>query len=346
MVGRRRLRVAVPPLVTSYPPTTGTGKVWHQSLAALDAEVRTLDPSSRRTFLYRPAVWLHDGHHGPLPVRRPVVAHFHEAAWSDPSLRHMIRPEFLATYEEPSRRAAQQATRLLTSSESSKRQLVDCYGVQPDDVVVIPFGVDHSIYHPRAAGGPEVLDRAGGDGARPYVLFVAQLHPRKNLVVLREAMTRLIQRGYPHSLVIVGGPPLDGSDPAAAVREATSDLPGTSGRVVHLSGIQEGELAAVMAGAAVFCLPSLMEGFGLPALEAMACGVPVVVSDRGALPELVADAGIVTEPTAAHVEAALERLSSDEKWARDLGEAGRVRSLRFTWDATAAGWLRTLEAAA
>jgi glycosyltransferase involved in cell wall biosynthesis len=116
--------------------------------------------------------------------------------------------------------------------------------------------------------------------------------------------------------------------------------------VVHLTGLENAQLAAVMAGASAFCLPSLMEGFGLTALEAMACGTPVVVSDRGALPEVVGDAGIVVPPNAVAITEALATVLSDDQLAGRLGAAARTRSLDFTWRATADHWRDAIRDAA
>ena len=194
-----------------------------------------------------------------------------------------------------------------------------------------------------ATGAAAVLARAGADPDRPFVLFVSQLHPRKNLAALRAAMARLVADGLPHQLVIVGQPAMD--RPAAESAASTSDLPGTPGRVVHLAGIDDPELAALMAGAAAFCLPSFMEGFGLTALEAMACATPVVVADRGALPEVVGDTGLIVEPTAEAVEAALAEVLGDGALADALGRAALERSRAFTWQATARHWSRAIEEA-
>jgi glycosyltransferase involved in cell wall biosynthesis len=101
-----------------------------------------------------------------------------------------------------------------------------------------------------------------------------------------------------------------------------------------------------MAGADAFCLPSLYEGFGLTALEAMACGAPVVVSDRGALPELVGDAGVVVQPTADAVADGLRRVLSDRDAAAALGVQAAARARGFSWEQTARGWLEVLIAAA
>jgi glycosyltransferase involved in cell wall biosynthesis len=344
----RRLHVSFPPSIAAYPYESGVGKIWHHVLSELSAglDVLPTEPARRRLQWRRPDVWIHDGHQGPLPVRAPVVAELHEAAWSDPDTRMLLDPAFVATYEGPSREAALAATRIVTLSESSRRQITETYGVEPNRIHVATPGVDHAVFHPCPAGSKAVLARSGGDPARPYVVFVSQLHPRKNLAVLREAMARLVARGFPHALVLVGGPPLDRADGSAIERAATADLRGSRGRVLRLQRLTEPEVAEVIAGAAAFCLPSLMEGFGLSVLEAMACGVPVVVSNRGALPEVVGSAGISIEPTADAVEAALADLLTDDECARRLGAAGLARSSRFTWQATARQWRKAILEAA
>jgi glycosyltransferase involved in cell wall biosynthesis len=341
----RRLRVGVTALTSIYPRDSGVGNMWHHVLQELGSryDLRALEPGSVRARLWRPRVWTHDGHQGALAVREPVVAQLHEAAWTDAETRAVLDPEFIAMYEEQSRAGARAATRIVTPSTSSRDQIVAAYGVDAARVVVAPHGVDHATFHPGAPGGAAVLARVGADAGRPYVLFVSQLHPRKNLGALRTAMARLTAAGFPHQLVIVGRPAMD--RPAAETAELTGDLPGTTGRVVHLEGIDDADLAAVMAGAAAFCLPSFMEGFGLTALEAMACATPVVVSDRGALPEVVGDAGMVVEPTADALEAALAGLLEDEARADTIARAGLARSRAFTWEATARHWARAVDEA-
>jgi glycosyltransferase involved in cell wall biosynthesis len=347
IAGRRPPRVGCPPSVRAYPRDSGVGRLWQRVLTELGREmtIRFVDPASPRRRVRRPDVWLHDGHAGPLVVDRPVVAQLHEAAWDDTDTRAHLDSAFVAAYEGPSRSAALRADRIVTPSESSKRQITTAYGVPGERVVVAPHGVDHSVFHPAVPGGRDVIAAAGGDPERPYVLFVSQLHPRKNLPVLRAAMSRLRQRRYPHALVLVGGPPADRGDAAELLRDAESPLAGAEQSVVRLSQLSDAQLAAVTAGASAFCLPSLMEGFGLTALEAMACGVPVVVSDRGSLPEVVGDAGIVTEPTVDAIEAALADVLGDEARARALAAAGLERSRRFMWSATARLWRRALDEA-
>lgn len=105
------------------------------------------------------------------------------------------------------------------------------------------------------------------------------------------------------------------------------------------------ELAALMGGADAFCLPSLSEGFGLTALEALACGAPVGVSDRASLPEVVGDAGVVVEPTADGVRDGLASVLTDSAHAAKLRAAGPARAAEFTWARTARGWHAALQAA-
>jgi glycosyltransferase involved in cell wall biosynthesis len=176
-------------------------------------------------------------------------------------------------------------------------------------------------------------------------LFVGVAHPRKNIEALRGAMVGLAGRGHQHQLVLVAGPPRDRPDGEAMIAAASADLPGVPGRVVLVAPTSDAQLAAIMAGADVLCLPSLTEGFGLPVLEAMACGTPVVASNRGALPEVVGGAGVLVEPTAADVERGLVSVLEDPARAADLSAAGRRRALDLTWDRTVLGWLDALRAA-
>jgi len=176
----------------------------------------------------------------------------------------------------------------------------------------------------------------------PYVLYAAILHPRKNLAVLRDAMSRLAAQGLPHLLVVAGRPAPDGSDVVALQRAATAELPGAPGRVVFMGQPSDRQLAALMAGAAAYCLPSLYEGFGLTVLEAMACGTPVVVSDRGALPEVVGGhrRGRRARSRRAGIRPGGAARRSRARAA--TGGAAAKRAAEFTWERTADGWLRVL----
>ena len=227
---------------------------------------------------------------------------------------------------------------MITPSVASRAQVIAAYGCSPEHVYAVHHGVDHTVFKPAVSGGRELV-------GRPYVLFVGLYHPRKNYTAVRAAVTQLAAAGFPHVLAVVGNAPPDpGAERFAA--EATSELPGFPGRIASFKRLPVHDLAELMAGADVFCLPSRFEGFGLPALEAMACGVPVVVSDCGALPEVVGDAGIITSIAAHEVTEAVHRVVSDPKLAGRLREASIRRAAQFSWADTARGWLRALESAA
>ena len=341
---RRALRVGVPTPLLQLPARSSVARIWGAALPRLgrSCRVRPVDPAASRR--PRVDVWLSDGHQGPLPVEEPVVAHFHEAAWDHPEVAGLLDPAFVARYAPPSAAAAAAATRLLTVSETSRRQLVAAYGVDPARVLVAHNGVDLHLHRPGLLGAADVVARAGGDPSRPYVLFVGTVHPRKNLAVLRQAMAELAAAGQPHALVLVAGPAPDRTDSAALAAAATLPIAGRP--VVNLAPLGDHDLARVLCGASALCLPSLMEGFGLPVLEAMACATPVVVSDRGALPEVVGDAGVVVEPTAAAVARGLRSVLEDPHRAAALGRRGRERALGFSWDAMVEVWLEALRQAA
>jgi glycosyltransferase involved in cell wall biosynthesis len=327
-------------------PHGGHGKVWQQTLARLAPTVQLVPlRGGRRASLRRrrPDVVLADGH-GDLPeTDAPVVAVIHEVGWHTPELRGLLHPEFLAAISERTERSVHAAARVVVPSASSARDVVALYGIDPACVDTVPYGVDAAFAPEAGAGAAPALEDTG---ALPYVLFAAMLHPRKNLEALREAMALLAADGFPHRLVVAGRPAADGSDVVALKRAAAAELPGAPGRVAFLGEVSDAELAALMAGAGAYCLPSLYEGFGLTALEALACGAPVVVSDRGALPEVIGEAGVVVAPEPQAVAEGLRLLLSDPARARVLGEAGRERAAGFTWERTAAGWLEGLEATA
>jgi glycosyltransferase involved in cell wall biosynthesis len=338
------LTVGVPRALLGLEPTSGHGKVWHRVLGLLQEHVRIMPLEQRRLRRRRLDVVLANGHDDLPLVNVPLVVHVHEAGWFTDELRAQIAPDFLAYIETRTGRAARDADQVITLSEASGRDLIAGYGLDPGRVQPVHPGLDPVFLAP-GAGGRGLVGRARGGDEAPYVLFAAALHPRKNLAAVREAVALLAAEGYPHVLAIAGRPPADRADSTALLGDAAAELPGTRGRVAMLGQPTDAELASLMAGADAFCLPSLYEGFGLTALEAMGAGAPVVVSDRGALPEVVGDAGIVVDPTGAAVAGALRRVLSDPPLARELAQRGVARAREFTWERTAAGWLDVLLAA-
>ena len=321
--------------------------MWRMILPALSdlgVKVMAAEPKKRAVGFRRPDVWMIDGHQGPLDVAAPVVAHLQEAPWLEPEAVHQLNPEFAEACRRNSQAAADQAAMVITPSEFARQQVISTHGIDPGHVRAVHLGVDQTVFYParRAEGEALVVRRRG---TVPYVVFVSTVHPRKNLPALRDAMTQLARDGFPHSLVLVISPAPDRPDSSQLEAEAMSQLPGFPGRVTTLRGLSEAEVAAVIAGADALCAPSFSEGFGLPVLEAMACGTPVVASERGALPEVVGMAGLVVSPDPESIAGGLRTLLSNAAYGTDLSKAGLVRSSELTWPAAARAWLACLEEA-
>jgi glycosyltransferase involved in cell wall biosynthesis len=336
------LRIGAPPLLTMLPPTFSSGKIWRNVLPRLDRWAEVVERDPHQSSNAGIDIWIWDGQQGALEVSEPFVAHIHEAPWDDPAVRVTVMPELVERLDAASRAATERAARVVSGSESGRSQLIERYGLDPAHVDVALNGVDVETFRPDGPKGGRLIDAAGGDGLRPYVLFVGSVLPRKNLPLLREAMGVLTERGHPHDLVLVAGIAID-RDSTQLLREAVRPIAGRP--VVNLAGVSEEELASLMRGATVLCAPSVTEGFGMPVVEAMACGTPAVVSDRGALPEVLGDGGLAVEPERDAIVAALDAILRNEELRDDLGRRAARRGAGFTWDATAAAIWLTLQRA-
>jgi glycosyltransferase involved in cell wall biosynthesis len=250
----------------------------------------------------------------PLAFPRCVVV-IHDAA----PLRH---PEWYSrAYAAWQRRLlpaiARRARRVIAVSEFSRAELVELLALRPDAVAVVPGGVDDR-FTPDAGAGSAA---AALGLERPYVLCVASQTARKNVAALVPAARALAGDGV--EVVVAGG-----HRPQFA-REAGLD------GLRMLGYVDDRLLPGLYAGAAAFALPSLYEGFGLPVLEAMACGTPVVAAATGALPETCGDAAVLAEPDGEAFAAALTALLRDRGERDRLRAAGLARAQRFSWAATA-----------
>ncbi len=226
--------------------------------------------------------------------------------------------------------AVRRAAALLCISEATRRDLVERYPRAAGKAVVTPLAASPALARP--AGIEAVRAKHGLEG--PFVLAAGTLEPRKNLVGLMEAWAGLADPGA--ELVLVGPP---GWEMEEIVRRARAD------RVRLLGFVPDAELAALYASCAVFAYPSLYEGFGLPVLEAMACGAPVVTSDLSSLPEVAGDAALLVDPRdPAALGAALARLLADPAERSRLSAAGRARAATFTWERTARETLAVYDA--
>lgn len=224
------------------------------------------------------------------------------------------------------RRAAQRAARIITISDFARREIAAAFGIGLDEITVT-----HLAPLPwTAVPDPEVRSRFAKLGIRePYLIAFSSPSPHKNIPALLQAfaMARVKHR-LPHQLVLIGHLP-----PGLRIgRDGTGD---DSVRVVGY--LQDRDLSAVMAGAELLVFPSLYEGYGLPVLEAMSAGVPVVCSDRASLPEVAGDAALFFDPTnISEMSETLARAAGDRGLRETLREKGRQNAARFSWDRTAA----------
>ncbi len=217
---------------------------------------------------------------------------------------------------------AARAALIVVNSQDTAGSVRDVLGVPADRIVLCRPGVPDWI----RGATPRTPPEAG------YVLFVGTLEPRKNLGVLLDAWERLLT-SHPAlpQLRVVGGVRPGGEDWVRRMVE-----PPLAGRVDYIGYVEAADRRALYQGARLLVLPSFYEGFGLPVLEAMALGVPVITSNRGALPEVAGHAGIAVDAEdAAGLAAAIASVLADSNRAREMSQRGLVRAAAFRWDAAA-----------
>lgn len=272
----------------------------------------------------------------PLLSRVPLVASIHD-------LIPFRYPDAIAArfggvyFHAMARLVPRKARRILTVSEHTRLDLITLAGADPQKVETIPLGVDSRFADPAS---PEtkrrVRDRHGLTGR--YLLYAGQWKGYKNVELLLQVMERLDRDRFADlKLVLVGK-----EDPRVPMREMLAERH-LSDRVV-LTGFvaDEAELAALYQEATAFVFPSRYEGFGLPPLEAMAAGVPVIASDRASIPEVVGPAGLLLDPDRVlEWQRAIESLCEAPGRREALSTLGRERARTFRWEVTAA---KTLEA--
>lgn len=276
--------------------------------------------------------------HAPAPVAIPplrkgqrLVVTLHDLAFR--LYPQAYRREWRALHSAGLRRAAGTATAIIAVSRHTADDAARLAGIDPSRIHVVPLAGSLPV----GAGDPEpVLERLGI--SRPYLLFVGNLEPRKNVGRLLRAFEEVAPR-VPHSLVLTG--PISRRARAAGLGQGEG-----SGRIVVTGSVPEEHLDALYRGADAFAYPSLYEGFGLPVLDAMARGIPVVTSDSSALAELAGDSAIRIPPgSTGAIAEALELVLTDEAERKRLSKAGHVRALDFSWDRTALATLDVYEKA-
>jgi glycosyltransferase involved in cell wall biosynthesis len=285
-----------------------------------------------------PADWLTgpvDVFHSPDFVLPPVRAARSILTVHD--LAFLLYPEcadarLRAYLERTVPRSVQRADYVVADSENTRNDVICLLGVPPERVTVVPGGVDPSFKPVTDEATKSAFkQRIGLDDETPYILFVGVIEPRKNLVGLIEAFDILKGRSLPHKLVVVGRRGwLSDSTMARADRSPYRN------DIIFPGFIPDGDLNTLYSAAESFAFPSHYEGFGLPVLEAMACGTPVVASRASSLPEVVGDAGMQVDPDdSERLASALELLALNPEMRADFSVRGLARAATFTWDAAA-----------
>jgi glycosyltransferase involved in cell wall biosynthesis len=273
-----------------------------------------------------------------MPYRLPCpsVLTFYDA------IAHYFPATLTSRWKQPlfemlTRLAVRSASRFAAISAASRDDLARFYGVDVDCIAVTSLAADER-FAPQSADVVRVaVARLGLPW--PYVLCLASNKPHKNLALLVRAWQILVTNGLTAGARLVIAGHWDPHFPEA--RELAERL-GLVGQVHFAGPIPEADLPAVLAGAHVFVFPSLYEGFGLPVLEAMACGAPVICSNTSSLPEVAGDAGVLVDPHDANaIAAALDQVLSDANLRADLRQRSLARAAQFSWERTAR---QTLEA--
>ena len=272
---------------------------------------------------------VHSPHYtAPLAGMSASVVTVHDATFfSDPGVHSGVKGRF---FRAATRLAVRRADALVAPSRATRDEVIRYAGGAAERFHVAHHGVDASVFHPVDRAESERVAASLGLAGTPYVAFLGTLEPRKNVPALvRGWQAAVSSMPNPPALVLAGGPGWD-----THVQPAVDAVP-ASLRVVRAGYLPFEDLAGFLAGAEVVAYPSLGEGFGLPVLEAMACGAAVLTSRRLSLPEVGGDAVEYTETDAEAIGRALGRLLHDSARRAELAAAGLERSRLFTWASAA-----------
>ncbi|HET7292741.1 MAG TPA: glycosyltransferase family 1 protein [Vicinamibacteria bacterium] len=273
----------------------------------------------------RPDLVHYTNYLAPVLGQTPYVVSIHDMSLALLPQLHTLRKRALMSTLVPY--CARKAQIVLTPSEATRRDVERLLGIPGDRIKVIPYAAG-----PEFRPTPDRRPARAHVGDAPYLLHVGTIEPRKNLVRVLRAFARVVASLPDHRFLVVGQPGWLYED---VLRELAR--PELQGRVVMAGYVQEAQLPALYSGADAFVYASLYEGFGLPVVEAMACGAPVITSSTSSLAELAGDAASLVDPEdEAMLSEAMRRLCTDGTLRADLARRGRARAATFSWERTAA----------
>lgn len=257
--------------------------------------------------------------------RGPTVVTVHDLSWIRHPETHPV--ERVRTMNQLLPTVLAKADHIVVDSEFVRREVIEYYGISGDRITSVLLGVD-PVFQPADVLSCQSVLTPLGLLYGQYILAVGTLEPRKNLSTVLQAFSLLpkaLRHSYP--LVIAGGKGWGANIFSASVRHMISD-----GEIILTGYVTQADLPLLFAGARMLVYPSLYEGFGLPPLEAMASGVPVISSNRASMPEVISDAGVLLEPLDEQAIAQnMRNLIEDDQLHQRLSMAGQKRSQNFTW---------------
>jgi glycosyltransferase involved in cell wall biosynthesis len=268
---------------------------------------------------------LHSPHYTfPLTAPCPVVVTLHDATFfTAPEVHQPVKARFFRAW---SRLAGRRAAGIVVPSDATRGEILRVLGRDPGGIVVAHHGVDPTVFHPPTAAEIERFQRRLGLTDRAWVAFLGTLEPRKNVPnLIRGFVAAVRDHPEPPALVLAGGRGWD-EDVELAVATAPDGV-----QIVRPGYLPLAELPALLGGARVVAYPALGEGFGLPVLEAMACGAAVLTTPRLALPEVGGEAVAYAEPDAPSIATALACLLDDDEERSRLRQLAVARAADFSW---------------
>jgi glycosyltransferase involved in cell wall biosynthesis len=288
----------------------------------------------------RPVDLLHVQYTAPPFAPCPVIPTIHDLAFEH--LPETFKRRSWMQLRLTVRRTARRAAHIITVSDFSRRDIIDTYGIAPEQITVTPEAAPRAFAPAEQSEIDRVRARYKIEG--DYILAVGSIQPRKNLARLLRAYSDLLRRRTQVKLprlVLVGKRAWLYEETLRSVNRL-----GLTSNVTFTGYVPEGDLPPLYSGALCFVYPSYFEGFGLPPLEAMKCGAPVITGNRTSLPEVVGDAGLTVDPfDIAALAEAIRRIIDDAELRQRLRERGFKRARTFDWRETARLTLKAYERA-
>lgn len=228
-------------------------------------------------------------------------------------------------------RSGRDADIILTISENSKKEIAELINIPLEKIRIAYPATDSSIFYPRKDESCKSLLQAKYKIEGDYILYLGTLEPRKNINTLIKAFELVSIKNSDIKLVLAGGKGWKYDEIYSLVQELKLE-----DRVTFTGYIEEEDIPILYSNAIMFVFPSIYEGFGMPPLEAMACGTPVIVSNSSSLPEVVGDSGVLVDPRdSEHIACEIERLIHDKNLRKDLADKGLLQASKFSWKQSA-----------